>query len=76
MDIGLSEKGDISMQVCIVNTERNHAKRYQIMVNDGTLFELVYPGKLFTLGDAIRICGKNNYEIKAIGTMWQCLKEK
>ena len=24
------------MQVCIVNTERNHKKRYQIMVNNGT----------------------------------------
>ena len=46
------------------------------MVNCGTLFEHVYPGKLFTLNDAINICGKNNYEIKAIGTMWQCLNKE
>ncbi len=63
------------MQVCIVNTERNHSKRYQIMVNNGTLFEHVYPGKLFTLNEAIKICGQNNYEIKAIGTMWHCLNK-
>ena len=64
------------MQVCIINTERNHQKRYQIMVNTGTLFEHIYPGKLFTLNDAIKICGENNYEIKAIGTMWHCLNKE
>lgn len=64
------------MQVCIVNTERNHKKRYQIMVNNGTLFEHVYPSKLFDLGQAIQICGDNNWEIKAIGTMWKCLNKE
>ena len=64
------------MKVCIVNTERNHKKRYQIMVNNGTLFEHLYPGQLFDLGQAIQICGDNNYEIVAIGTMWKCLARK
>ena len=63
------------MQVCIVNTERNHQRRYQIMVNNGTLFEHLYPSKLFSLEDAKSICKQNNYEIKAIGTMWQCLNK-
>ena len=64
------------MQVCIVNTERNHKKRYQIMVNNGTLFEHIFPGKLFDLGQAIQICGDNNWEIKAIGSMWHCLNKQ
>jgi hypothetical protein len=69
-------KGAEDMQVCIINTERNHKKRYQIMVNNGTLFEHLYPGKLFDLGQAIQICGNNNYQIKAIGTMWHCLNKE
>ena len=63
------------MQVCIVNTERNHPKRYQIMVNNGTLFEHVYPGKLFTITEAYAICNENNYTIKACGNMWHCLNK-
>ena len=69
-------KGVMKMNVCIVDTERNHPKRYQIMVNNGTLFEHVYPGKLFAFYDAQRICKENNYKIEAIGTMWQCLADK
>ena len=61
------------MQVCIIDTERKHPKRYQIMVNSGTLFEHLFPGQLFTLYDAQVICKENNYKIVAIGTMWQCL---
>lgn len=64
------------MKVCIVNTERKHKKRYQIMVNHGTTFEHVFPGKLFDLGQAIQICGDNKWEIKAIGNMWKCLSRK
>ena len=64
------------MKVGIIDTERNHPRRYQIMVNHGTLFEHLYPGQLFTLNAAIKICGQNNYEIKAIGTMWECLRDK
>ena len=64
------------MKVCIIDTERNHPKRYQIMVNHGTLFEHVFPGELFTLHDAQAICKENNYKIVAIGTMWECLRDK
>lgn len=46
------------------------------MVNHGTLCEHLYPGKLFDLDTAIKICGENNYEIKAIGPMWHCLNKE
>ena len=46
------------------------------MVKSGTLFEHLYPGKLFDLNQAIKICSENNYEIEAIGTMWNCLSRK
>lgn len=65
------------MKVCIVDTERRRLKRYQIMTNSGTLFQHVYPGKLFSLNEAIKICNKNNYEVAATGSIWECMnKEK
>lgn len=33
------------MEVYIVDTERNHSRRYQIMTRTGTLFEHLFPGK-------------------------------
>ena len=63
------------MRVCIVDTERSRPRQYQIMVNTGTLFEHVFPGKLFTLNEAIKICEQNSYEIQAIGSMWHCLNK-
>ena len=61
------------MKTCIIDTERNTEQRYQIMRNSGTLFEHLYPGKLFTLNQAKEICKQNNIEVYAIGTMWECL---
>ena len=63
------------MNVYIVNTERNHARRYQIMTRTGTLFEHVFPGKLFSLDKAIQLCGDNGYKINAIGNLWHCLNK-
>ena len=45
------------------------------MIKIDILFEHVYPGKLFELNAAIKLCAENNYEIKAIGTMWRCLNK-
>ena len=61
------------MDVYIVNTERYHTRRYQIMTKTGTLFEHVFPGKLFSLDKAIQLCGENGHTIKAIGNLWYCL---
>ena len=61
------------MKNCIINTERNNEKRYQIMRNSGALFEHLYPGQLFTLEQAKEICKQNDIEVHAIGTMWECL---
>lgn len=63
------------MKVCIINTERTHGKRYQIMSRDDYGFTHIYPGKLFDLEQAIDICNKNNFNILNIGTMWECLKK-
>ena len=61
------------MQVCIIDTERNRPERYQVMENVGTAFLHLCPGKLFTLADAENYCREKGYQVKAIGTMWQCL---
>lgn len=61
------------MNVCIINRELNRDKQYQIMTKCGTGFNHVYPGKLFTLEQAKTICNENNFNIIAIGDIWQCL---
>lgn len=63
------------MKNCIIDTERNHTKRYQIMSNTGSLFEHLYPGQLFTLEQAKEICKQNNIEVHSIGTMWECISK-
>lgn len=64
---------DKRMKVCIIDTEVNHDKRFQIMVNKGTAFTHLFPGLLFSLCDAQRICEENNLEVSATGTLWQCI---
>lgn len=59
------------MNVCIIDQGINHRKRYQIMVQVGSGFNHLFPGKLFTLEQAKAICNDN---IAAIGTVWECLK--
>ena len=61
------------MNVCIINQELNRDKQYQIMTKCGNGFNHVYPGKLFTLEQAKAICKENNFNIIAIGDIWQCL---
>ena len=63
------------MEVYIVDTERRHSRRYQIMTRTGTLFEHVFPGKLFSLYRAAQICSENGYTINEVGTIWECLKK-
>ena len=62
------------MKVVIINRELNRDKKYQIMYQSGCGFNHVYAGNLFTLEQAKTICKENNYEITAIGTIWQCIK--
>ena len=60
------------MNVCIINRELNRERQYQIMYQSGCGFDHVYPGKLFTLEQAKTICKENNFNIVAIGTIWEC----
>lgn len=62
------------MDVVIINRELNRDKQYQIMYQSGCGFNHVIPGNLFTLEQAKTICKENNLNIKAIGTIWQCIK--
>jgi hypothetical protein len=59
------------MQVSIVK-QTHHEKGYQIMVQKGDCFYHVFPGALFTLGEAKALCEKNNFTVAAIGDIWQC----
>ena len=49
-----------------------HEKGYQIMVERGSAFYHVYPGKLFTLEEAKTICSANCFNVVSIGDIWQC----
>lgn len=60
------------MDVYIINQKINHIKRYQIMTAAGSGFNHLYPGKMFSLNEAIKTCGENGYTIKAIGDIWHC----
>lgn len=62
------------MDVVIINRELGREKQFQIMHNMGIGFSHVYPGQLFTLEQAKAICKENNFNIVAIGTIWQCSK--
>jgi hypothetical protein len=60
------------MTVCIIKHGFNHEKQYQIMIPVRYGFNHVFPGKLFTLDEAKKICTDNNWIVKAIGDIWQC----
>lgn len=62
------------MDVVIINRELNRDKQYQIMQQNSYGFDHVIPGNLFTLEQAKAICKENNYNIVAIGTIWECIK--
>lgn len=59
------------MQVSIVK-QTYHEKGYQIMVQKRDYFYHVFPGMLFTLDEAKTVCEKNNFDVVAIGDIWQC----
>ena len=61
------------MKNCIIDTERNHEKRFQIMRLTGNLYEHYFPGQLFTYDEAVEICKQDNIEVHATGNLWQCL---
>ena len=62
------------MDVCIVHTIEWHEKGYQIMRRAESGFDHVFPGVLFTLDEAKAECAKYNYNIVAVGGMWECLE--
>lgn len=63
------------MNVCIIDQGINHQKRYQIMKADNFGFNHLFPGKMFDLNTAIKICGQNNWTIDAIGDIWHCMNK-
>ena len=62
------------MEVCIVNTvERfKNGKGWQIMRRVSCGFNHVFPGVLFTLDEARRVCTERGFGVVAVGDMWQC----
>ena len=62
------------MDVCIVHTIEWLDKGYQIMRRVHAQFYHVCPGVLFTLDEAKAECEKYNYNVVAIGGMWECLE--
>ena len=64
------------MDVCVINQELRRPKTYQVMVRVRCGFNHVCPGKLFTLEEAEEYCRDNGYNVVAVGTLWECLKQK
>ena len=60
------------MEVCIIDRELNHNKKYQIMVRTWCGYNHVFQGKLFTLDEAKKVCAENGYTVIAVGDIWQC----
>ena len=60
--------------VVIINRELNRDRQYQIMYQSGSGFNHVIPGNLFTLEQAKAICKENNFNVVAVGTIWECIK--
>lgn len=62
------------MEVCIVHTLEYRAKGWQIMRRMWCGFDHVFPGKLFTLDEAMSLCAERGFNIVAVGDRWQCLE--
>ena len=62
------------MDVCIVHTIEWLDKGYQIMRRANSGFYHVRPSVLFTLDEAKAECEKCNYNVIAVGNMWECLE--
>lgn len=59
------------MKIVIVDREKRDDKKYQIMSQVPYGLNHCYPGKLFTIEEAVNICNKNGWEISAVGTFWK-----
>ena len=59
------------MEVCIIDIGRYG---YQIMTRARYGFNHVFPGKLFTMEEAIEVCNTNGFTIVAVGDIWQCIE--
>lgn len=59
------------MTIVIVDREkRNTDKKFQIMIKVPYGLDHCFPGKLFTLADAVNTCKDKGWEVSAVGTFW------
>ena len=49
-------------------------KRFQIMARQSSGLFHIFPGKLWNLEEAVKICQENNWEILAIGDFWHIVE--
>lgn len=49
-------------------------KRFQIMERQSSGLFHIFPGKLWNLEEAVKICQKNNWKILAIGDFWHIVE--
>lgn len=63
-------------EVCLIERTYSSGTWYQIMRRDRdcTGYDHCFPGKLFTLREAVETAIANDMKIVAIGDTWQCLK--
>lgn len=62
------------MEVCLIERKYSNGTWYQIMTRDGFGYNHCFPGKLFTLREAVEKAIANDMKIVAIGDTWQCLR--
>ena len=61
--------------VCIVHTVEWSEKGWQIMKRTRSGFNHVFPGVVFTLGEARNVCREHGFDVVATGDFWQCLED-
>lgn len=64
------------MEVCLIERKYSCGTWYQIMTRDGTGYGYnhCFPGKLFTLREAVEETIAHGMKIVAIGDTWECLR--
>ena len=71
---GHEGRREIKMEVCLIERTYSSGTWYQIMTRDSTGYNHCFPGKLFTLREAVETAIANDMKIVAIGDTWQCLR--
>lgn len=63
-----------NIEVCLIERKYSCGTWYQIMKRDGYGYDHCFPGKLFTLREAVEETIAHGMKIVAIGDTWECLK--